>query len=149
MITRAEAEPDGPSGRTPATTAWGPVATPEARRRARAARLDDSPALVVGLVVVLLAWTFGGGALAIALFAAWLVLFVVDATVGALDEDEAAVRMLRRTFKPVILVAREGQRLHFDLSHHKCLFYRTIGKLSETLDKTIREMFGPGGDSAT
>jgi hypothetical protein len=46
--------------------------------------------------------------------------------------------------KPVVLVAREGQRLHFDLSHHKCLFYRTIGKLSESLEKTIRDMFGGG-----
>lgn len=46
--------------------------------------------------------------------------------------------------RPVILVAREGQRLHFDLSHHKCIFYRTIGKLSESLEKTIRDMFGPG-----
>jgi hypothetical protein len=48
--------------------------------------------------------------------------------------------------KPVILVAREGQRLHFDLSHHKCLFYKTIGKLSETLEKTILEMFGRGSN---
>jgi len=36
-----------------------------------------------------------------------VVLFVVDSTVGALDEDEAAVRMLRRTRKPVILVANK------------------------------------------
>jgi GTP-binding protein len=36
-----------------------------------------------------------------------VILFVVDATVGALDEDEAAVRMLRRTKKPVILVANK------------------------------------------
>jgi GTPase len=36
-----------------------------------------------------------------------VILFVVDATVGALDEDEAAVRMLRRTHKPVILVANK------------------------------------------
>ncbi|MGE5827124.1 MAG: ribosome biogenesis GTPase Der [Micromonosporaceae bacterium] len=36
-----------------------------------------------------------------------VVLFVVDATVGALNEDEAAVRMLRRTRKPVILVANK------------------------------------------
>lgn len=43
--------------------------------------------------------------------------------------------------KPVILVAREGQRLHFDLSHHKCLFYRTIGRLSESLERTIRDMY--------
>jgi hypothetical protein len=46
--------------------------------------------------------------------------------------------------KPVILVAREGQRLHFDLSHHKCLFYKTIGKLAESLEKTVLEMFGAG-----
>jgi GTP-binding protein len=36
-----------------------------------------------------------------------VILFVVDSTVGALDEDEAAVRMLRRTRKPVILVANK------------------------------------------
>jgi GTPase len=36
-----------------------------------------------------------------------VILFVVDATVGPLDEDEAAVRMLRRTAKPVILVANK------------------------------------------
>ncbi|WP_213455321.1 ribosome biogenesis GTPase Der [Rhizomonospora bruguierae] len=35
------------------------------------------------------------------------VLFVVDATVGATDVDEAAVRMLRRGGKPVILVANK------------------------------------------
>jgi hypothetical protein len=45
--------------------------------------------------------------------------------------------------KPVILVAREGQRLHFDLSHHKCLFYKTIGRLAEALEKTVLDMFGP------
>lgn len=48
--------------------------------------------------------------------------------------------------KPVMLVAREGQRLHFDLSHHKCIFYKTIGRLAETLEKTVLEMFGPGSD---
>src|SRR5215475_14482058 len=36
-----------------------------------------------------------------------VVLLVVDNTVGALDEDEAAVRMLRRTKKPVLLVANK------------------------------------------
>ncbi|MDT5038154.1 MAG: GTPase [Micromonosporaceae bacterium] len=36
-----------------------------------------------------------------------VVLFVVDATVGALDDDEAAVRMLRRGGKPVVLVANK------------------------------------------
>jgi hypothetical protein len=48
--------------------------------------------------------------------------------------------------KPVILVAREGQRLHFDLSHHKCLFYKNISRLSEALEKHVREMFGVCGE---
>jgi hypothetical protein len=48
--------------------------------------------------------------------------------------------------KPVLLVAREGQRLHFDLSHHKCLFYKTIGKLAEALEKSVLEMFGRGSN---
>ena len=48
--------------------------------------------------------------------------------------------------KPVIMVAREGHRLHFDLAHHKCLFYRTIGSLAEQLERTILDMFGPESD---
>ena len=36
-----------------------------------------------------------------------VVLFVVDATVGALDEDEAVVKVLRRAGVPVILVANK------------------------------------------
>ncbi|HZN18608.1 MAG TPA: ribosome biogenesis GTPase Der [Micromonosporaceae bacterium] len=36
-----------------------------------------------------------------------VVLFVVDATVGSTDADEAAVRMLRRSAKPVLLVANK------------------------------------------
>ncbi|MBW8173294.1 ribosome biogenesis GTPase Der [Ornithinimicrobium sp. Arc0846-15] len=35
------------------------------------------------------------------------VLFIVDATVGATDTDEAVVRLLRRSGKPVILVANK------------------------------------------
>ncbi len=35
------------------------------------------------------------------------VLFVVDATVGTLDEDEAVVKILRRCHKPVILAANK------------------------------------------
>ena len=49
--------------------------------------------------------------------------------------------------KPVVLVARDGQRLHFDLSHHKCLFYKNITRLSASLEKTIQDMFGPGGEA--
>jgi hypothetical protein len=48
--------------------------------------------------------------------------------------------------KKVILVAREGQRLHFDVSHENCVFYRTIGKLTEELEKRVLKMFGPGSD---
>jgi GTP-binding protein len=36
-----------------------------------------------------------------------VVLFVVDTTVGATDVDEAAVKMLRRSAKPVLLVANK------------------------------------------
>ena len=44
----------------------------------------------------------------IAVATADVVLFVVDATVGVTNEDEAAVRMLRRSAKPVILVANKA-----------------------------------------
>lgn len=37
-----------------------------------------------------------------------VVLFVVEATVGATDVDDAAVRMLRRSAKPVLLVANKA-----------------------------------------
>lgn len=50
--------------------------------------------------------------------------------------------------KPVILLAREGQKLHFDLSHHKCIFYKTIGKLAQDLERHVREMYGVGSESA-
>ncbi|GAA1825482.1 ribosome biogenesis GTPase Der [Planosporangium flavigriseum] len=42
-----------------------------------------------------------------AVLTADVVLFVVDARVGATDDDEAAVRMLRRGGKPVVLVANK------------------------------------------
>lgn len=43
----------------------------------------------------------------LAIAAADAVVFVVDATVGTLDEDEAVVRVLRRSNKPVILAANK------------------------------------------
>jgi GTPase len=43
----------------------------------------------------------------IAVSAADAVLFVVDATVGATDSDEAVVKVLRRAGKPVVLVANK------------------------------------------
>ncbi|GAB3623127.1 ribosome biogenesis GTPase Der [Mariniluteicoccus endophyticus] len=43
----------------------------------------------------------------LAIAAADAVLFVVDATVGTLDEDEAVVQVLRRSKKPVVLAANK------------------------------------------
>ncbi|MFV0428901.1 MAG: ribosome biogenesis GTPase Der [Arachnia sp.] len=43
----------------------------------------------------------------IAISLADAVLFVVDATVGSLDEDDAVVRVLRRSKKPVVLAANK------------------------------------------
>lgn len=43
----------------------------------------------------------------VAVVAADVVVFVVDATVGATDADEAVVRVLRRAGKPVVLVANK------------------------------------------
>ncbi len=51
--------------------------------------------------------------------------------------------------KPVLLLAREGEKLHFDLSHHKCIFYRTIGKLAADLERVVRDMYGIGTDPPT
>ena len=44
------------------------------------------------------------------------VMFIVDATVGATDTDEAVVRLLRRSGKPVVLVANkvDDQRVEAD-----------------------------------
>jgi len=52
----------------------------------------------------------------LAIAAADAVLFVVDATVGATDTDEAVVRVLRRAGKPVVLVANkvDSQRVEGD-----------------------------------
>ncbi len=52
----------------------------------------------------------------LAIGAADAVLFVVDATVGTTDEDEAVVKVLRRSGKPVVLAANkvDDQRLEPD-----------------------------------
>lgn len=44
-----------------------------------------------------------------------VVLFVVEATVGATDVDEAAVRMLRKAAKPVLLVANKADNPALEL----------------------------------
>ncbi len=51
----------------------------------------------------------------IAIQTADVVVFVVDATVGSTDVDEAAVRMLRRSHKPVILVANKADNNAVDI----------------------------------
>ncbi|GIF75576.1 GTPase Der [Asanoa siamensis] len=51
----------------------------------------------------------------IAVQTADVVLFVVDATVGSTDVDEAAVKMLRRSNKPVILVANKADNSRIEL----------------------------------
>jgi GTP-binding protein len=51
----------------------------------------------------------------IAVQTADVVVFVVDVTVGATDVDEAAVRMLRRSSKPVILVANKADNQNLEL----------------------------------
>jgi GTPase len=51
----------------------------------------------------------------IAVQTADVVLFVVEATVGATDVDEAAVKMLRRSAKPVILVANKADNAAMEL----------------------------------
>jgi GTP-binding protein len=52
----------------------------------------------------------------VAIAAADVVLFVVDATVGPTDTDEAVVRVLRRAGRPVVLVANkvDGDRAESD-----------------------------------
>ncbi|HEV7723238.1 MAG TPA: RDD family protein [Iamia sp.] len=76
VVTRADV--DAEDDRPRVVTAWGPVAAIESRRRARAARLDDSPLLVVALVAVTAAWTFDVMAVAIALAVLFAVLLVID-----------------------------------------------------------------------
>ena len=44
-----------------------------------------------------------------------MVIFVVDAMVGSTDVDEAAVRMLRRSAKPVILVANKADNTAIEM----------------------------------
>jgi len=42
--------------------------------------------------------------------------------------------------RKVVLLAREQTRLHFDLSHHKCIFYKTIKQLAKDLEDTLRKI---------
>jgi hypothetical protein len=43
---------------------------------------------------------------------------------------------------PVLFIAREGEKLHFDVSTHRCLFYTSIRQLKrelEQLGQTLRD----------
>lgn len=51
----------------------------------------------------------------IAVQTADVVVFVVDVSVGATDVDEAAVKMLRRSHKPVILVANKADNQNLEM----------------------------------
>jgi GTP-binding protein len=51
----------------------------------------------------------------IAVQTADVVVFVVDVTVGATDVDEKAVKMLRRSHKPVILVANKADNQNLEM----------------------------------
>jgi hypothetical protein len=39
---------------------------------------------------------------------------------------------------PVIFVARNGEELHFDVSRHRCIYYKSIRQLGKELDRLIR-----------
>lgn len=41
---------------------------------------------------------------------------------------------------PTIIIAREGEDLHFDVSRHKCLFYRNIKHLAKALTSLIEQL---------
>lgn len=69
-----------------------------------------------------------------------LVLFVVDARAGLTGTDEDVARVLRRTEKPVILVANKVE--HFDKAHELYDFYR-LG-LGEPLPVSAAEGLNTG-----
>ncbi len=86
------------------------------------------------------------------------VLFVVDATVGATDTDEGVVRMLRRSGKPVILVANkvDDQRFEADAAYLwnlglgqpwpvSALHGRGSGDLLDALLEVLPEVSAVGG----
>lgn len=68
--------------RPPAITQWGPVATFDQRRRARASRLDNSPLLVLAILAVAFVGSVDGvsGTVLAGLGGLWTLLFVLDET---------------------------------------------------------------------
>ena len=45
---------------------------------------------------------------------------------------------------PVIFIARDGEALHFDVKTHRCIYYRTIGRLARDLESLVRGVYGRG-----
>jgi hypothetical protein len=39
---------------------------------------------------------------------------------------------------PVIFIARNGEQLHFDVSRHRCIYYKSIRQLANDLEKLLR-----------
>lgn len=39
---------------------------------------------------------------------------------------------------PVIFIARPGEELHFDVSRHRCIYYKSIRQLAKDLEKLLR-----------
>jgi len=39
---------------------------------------------------------------------------------------------------PVLFIARDGEKLHFDVAHHRCLFYTSIRQLKRELEQAAR-----------
>jgi hypothetical protein len=39
---------------------------------------------------------------------------------------------------PVIFIARQGEELHFDVSRHRCIYYKSIRQLAKDLEKLLR-----------
>jgi hypothetical protein len=44
---------------------------------------------------------------------------------------------------PVLFIAKEGEQLHFDVSRHRCVHYRSIRQLAKELAKLIPDLIGP------
>ncbi len=80
VLSAADIESRDGGGTPVVVTRWGPVASLGLRLRARTSRLDDSPALVLGLVAVLLLWSSGLLPLALGATVAWIILWIVDET---------------------------------------------------------------------
>ena len=71
-----------------------------------------------------------------------VVLFVVDATVGATDDDENCVRLLRRAGKPVVLIANKVDDQPWPVS---ALHGRGSGDALDALLEVLPEFSAMGG----